>query len=231
MNSTLNFKKQFIFGGYNAEYQLHSKIKPSGIARLTDYILNVVLPAPTLSGGILLDLKGKDFPVAKGSEELLEEIFYVSGEAPQTQILDDDPNSEQTVYVDFTLQILSEFDSFEGNHHIKHRTKIIRSSELPDYLSVGQLGRVFPLKINTLRLGLEVFQSRCFFASLGFAPIVTQTLQISCCKEDLNISITAENLKNKTVKPLQKDDLLNKISFITEELADISIQKEWRAHC
>lgn len=196
--STFHRSRSWLFGGFGFEYFEKRPISDGALSDLADGFLREVLPL--LSGpaahGQLTDLKGRN-----AGDELLagighsshDEVFRLGGLAPVAQ-------TDSTMgFEPFEVSLLSPFQKFEGTHHIVHQLEQHRAGPLPAWIPLRLLGYVAPIKPAFLRIGLERFKSLLGFASLGYAPQVTDSLLIDCSNSTFAIRLTTE--RNKTKQP------------------------------
>ncbi|MCB9029478.1 MAG: hypothetical protein H6619_00365 [Deltaproteobacteria bacterium] len=178
---------------------------------LLDRCLRELLNQELLLSSSAIDIKGID---SKSKEKLLSirgEVFLSETER--------DP---------FELDILTHFQEFDGVHHIKHSLEEIRAGSLPNFVQTQNLGRVFPLNLTEWSIGLEIFESRRTLV-LGYAPQATQSLEIKCSVDKLEIEISTESQEKKETLPLQKLNLLEKLDKILSDVINLRISDSWKA--
>lgn len=227
MESSLDLHRQLLPPGYAAEYRLRCPLPRHRMAVLADLLLTTVVPPAALRGEALVDCKGRDAqpPAAEVPERWRprgEELFFAAGKLTVG-------SGEAARLEEFAAAVHSSFLAFEGAHHIRHATETIRSRELPSFVPLPALGRVFPLELTALRAGLELFESRRFSVSLGFTPIVTQSLWIECYDNTLYLTITAEGLRPRSELPLSRSELGERLDAITLGLCGVRWTEDYIA--
>ncbi len=228
MESTLEIHKQFLLGGYAARYTLSCRLPTFHISVLTDLALKLLVPESALAAEPIRNLKGRDAQPA--AEDLPapwrprgEELFFAAGKLflPST--------AAERLSDDFEVRVLTTFLDFQGSHHIRHSVHMERSPALPPFFRIERLGRAFPLEIQAVRVGLELFESRRYAASFGFSPTVTQTLQLECYGDLLKITVTAESLRRRDTLPLAADGLIDRVDRIALQLCGKKLSDDYRS--
>jgi len=229
MDSSLDLRRQLLPPGYTAEYRMQFALQAARAPMLADRLLSDLIPRVALLEEDLRDLQGHDpeapsAPIAPAWQPRGEELFFAAGKVTIDSIRSDSPRPPAE---EFTVAVHTSFLAFEGNHHIKHGAKESRARSLPAYVPLRALGRVFPLQLTALRTGLEIFESRRFLASLGFSPVVTQTLRIEWYDGTAYLRVTAEGLKEREQLPLQRDNLAGKLDELTAELCGVAWSEDY----
>ena len=232
MKSKLQVYHPLFQPGFTSEYEMSCQLEPYSVSVLTDMIVNELLPEESLREELLTDLKGRDAQLP--AEENIppdwlpigEEIFFAAGKI----FPEDDPVGQKALADDFVVRLSSSFSSFQGEHHIVHSTQLFRSSVLPPFVRMNQLGRAFPMQISAVRMGLEMFESRRTLVSAGFSPVATQTLLLECYGDRAFLKITAEGLKEKYGLPLLRNGMLERLDAVTQRLCGTAVSADYAAH-
>jgi len=200
--SSLHRTHSWILGGYGLEYSAQHPISDGALCDVADGFLRQVLPLLAQQGaGAVRDLKGRN-----AQDELLpgvghpshDEVFRLGGLAAV-------PHEEPTLALEpFEVSLLSAFQSFEGTHHIVHTLEQHRAGPLPPWVPLRLLGYVAPLKPTFLRIGIERFRSLLGFASLGYAPQVTDSLLVDCIGGTLAVRVTSERNRSRDANPFDE---------------------------
>lgn len=226
-SSSLKLKRSaFLFSGYTSDYELQIELGPFSVPSIVDAATNEIL-APIFSArdSLVEDLKGVDASSITSyfdaSERPIgEEILFLSG-----QTFDEDGGSETQT---FQIHVLSAFDSFKGSSHIVHRISTKRSGSIPSDLPMRVIGRVFPLKIERYRMGLEVFHSGSIAGLFGLSPSVTESFSIDGDEESLELKIHSESLKKRDDAPLGKLGLFNLIDNTFVKALGFSVRADYQ---
>ncbi len=230
MNSDLTIKRQFLLGGFNSEYTLECEISDEELQMLYTSIILDLIPKEAFEDDCLTDLKGRDQQKLECKKEWQmtgEELLFIAGTITEEEnVTDEDEENdkkEEKVILkdkDFTLRFHTKFGEFYDTH-VRHDLKIVQPLTINQTLYPKRLPE--STKIQALRLGIDVFHCRRVIAAFGFTPIVTENLIIECYNNQLNLTIKAEDLKKKNSLPLQKNELLNRLSVIIKKLCSIDI--------
>lgn len=237
---TLTFRKNWLFGGYTATYQVRLSLSLAKLSELVDLAVRSLLP--TLSApdtplveqvlpSTLRDFKGRNkldtllpnLPLAQH-----DELLRVGGSVA----LED--RGADFSWESFDLCCYSPFLQFEGNHHILHGVQMERSGALPSWLPLRLLGCAAPLTPRYLRLGLEHFRSLLTFASLGYAPQVTESLLLdaSCAATGdlvtVQLQLTAESRARSPQDPFDELAPFNATACIVRHVTGCDIAHEYR---
>ena len=174
---------------------------------------------------IIRDIPANEMPTG-------DEIFFLSGSYPVTLHSEEISNSASHMHreEDFSVGIYSGFSEFEGAWHILHNTNINFHGPAPDDLALPYLSGSPEVIVNRARLGIDLFQSHSF-AFFGFAPFVAQTLLIEIDREFLYLRIEAERLKAKNILPLQREEIIKKLSNIFERFAEFNLLEDYQKLC
>ncbi len=203
MHCSLKKSRSWLTGRYSVCFDAAIKISPSTLPLIVDGIVRHVIPDATMSNAVLKDLKGFDLPALNTAPK--EEILLIKGEVP-LHSTGDERNS-------FRLELFSNFKAFVGTHQIEHSTTELRRGVLPEFVRTRNIGRIFPLLISEVRLGLEQFTSQQF-AFFGFTPEVTQRLKLEIKDGDLKVEITAEKLRSLVDLPFSASGVFQRLSQV-----------------
>ena len=219
--------RSWIFGGFESEYVVKRPLKKLNVPDFIDRIVHDLIPKEAFTEEILTDIKGRD-PQNISSRswplDLLprsDELAFFSGKM-FTDVLDDGGLASKP----FTVSILTEFCDFVGAHHITHRCRVKREN-FPDFILLRNIGRIFPIEIETFRFGVDIFQSRLSTFFLGYTPTVNQGLYIEYLAEELSIRIYGERLKTREERPLS-ETILPKLDRVTADLLGFSIVDDYK---
>ena len=174
-----------------------------------------VLPEIDLQsdGAVLEDLRGRppeNFTSRDRPPD--EEIFFTDG-----VLFDLDETEEATTFneliplVPFTLKIGSRFESFRGSSHIVH--KVVRSGtpildELRPATSLRLLSRLFPARLDRVRLGLENYTPKSGGSFFGTVPTVNDRLYLDLDRQRLSLRASCEYRGKETRLPFAERGLI-----------------------
>lgn len=217
-NSAFESRWQWLPWGYRSQYDLRLALKPGQLRELVHPLITQVLPQSFRSAGFVTDMRGKDsnLPGLAHSPQLnaatgKEEVLYVQG----TQAIAKNDEDEEPISQDFSLQIETTFDHFEGPRHIVysiHRRKTGLAedrNELELLLDPNTL-------INGIRIGFEIFEPR-FLTIFGFSPIPNFLLQIEGDSSGVALRITSEGLR-------QPSHILKKGGGVIDRFNQVTMQ-------
>jgi hypothetical protein len=202
MADQLSFKatKNWILGGRSLEFQATLLLSPGGLSDLIDGCMRTVTPllAPTLNGGELLDFKGRnpqDCLLPGLAVPRNDELFRVGGMCAVEQ------RGREFEWEPFEVSCYSPFQRFEGTHHIIHGIEMERIGSIPPWLPARLLGCAAPIEPRFFRYGLEHFTSILTFASLGYAPQVTESLLLDCTTNSVSVKLVIEARRGREENP------------------------------
>jgi hypothetical protein len=222
----LELRKNWILGGYSSTFVSSSELSDVGLCDLVDGCLRTLLPVVCPENGKteLLDFKGRNqldeiLPGLPAAHK--DELFRIGGECAVEQ------EKEGFAWDHFDLCCYSPFARFEGTHHIVHSIEIKRTGAIPAWLPPRLLGSAAPIKLRYFRFGLEHFQSRRTFASLGYTPQITESLLLDCCSNTLSIRMTVESDSRKVENPFERVPQLRIFAEVLHQSAGIDVQTEY----
>lgn len=228
MHGSISFKRSFIPWGFTAHLELLIPSPKRGLGDLYTELVNELVPAGALKGEIITDRKGRDPTVIldEATPSHLtprrEEILFVAGRTPtpEEEVEEITPAS---LSEPFDVSITTAFESFVGDHHIAHRTAIERHGALSEALDVRRIGRMWPLVIDRIRFGLELFRSRRtnFF---GYTPTVERTVLIDADKEVIRVVFEHERLTTRDSAQLLADDTFRALAHILGRGAGVNLE-------
>ena len=226
--SSLQITRNWILGGYGLEYSEQRSISAGALSDLIDGFLRTVLPLLTTSSeeGTLTDLKGRnahDLLIPGIVAAPQDELFRMGGTSPLQA------TKTEFDYAPFEVSLLSPFKRFEGAHHIVHQLEPHRSGSLPEWLPLRLLGYAAPIKPRFLRFGIERFRSILSFASLGYAPQVTDSLLVDCVGGSFAIRVTSEQRKRSSLDPFEEIPAFRAVSQVLKSALQFDLQGDVNA--
>jgi hypothetical protein len=222
-----NLSRNWLFGGYAAELTIKKNISTTTLSEITERILFNLKEKLATHGEFkeLKDIKGRE----PHEESLLNSVLKPSGEelllvAGQiaTESRDGDFNWEP-----FQVACHTEFNRFEDPRSIVHSAKVSGSTILPDWLPWWLLGTVAPLKLEHLRLGLELFTSRFVLTRLSLTPTVSETILIEADQKNIAIKLRTERPYWKPCNPFRDIRLLRGLSDCLGDLLGVSLEESF----
>jgi len=229
-SETFSLKRNWIFGGWSFEYTHKLAIGPGMLSDLVDALVSDFIPSlvqPDKQNSIL-DFKGRDqcdstlnsMPKVEPNELLLIQGVCATGHK--------EPGS--FVWEGFTVRAFSDFDSFIGNHHIRHTLRWERLGTLPSWLPVKYLGLAVPIEIRGLRFYLEHFQSNFISNLLGFAPGVAETFYIDCDSGHMIIQLTGESRSKDQADAIRNIPAFQALAGIIKNVSGFDVIADLIAH-
>ena len=221
ISSTGKSSWQLLPFGYCAEYSLTIAIKKWELPEIVSHIYDDLLCPIVEAAPKLKDVKGRDIsqaliPISQTPKE--GELFYIGG-----KVYSAEQSNGSYLEEPFSLSLVTNFDSFEGSHHIIHQSKIERRGPLPESITFKTVGKVFPLSILNMRLGLQFFRSKFITSMFGFSPSVTETLLIDCSTEEFNLWYKKEGQQTKEFPFLESHNLSTELNKLTEMLFSFNV--------
>ncbi len=133
---------------------------------------------------------------------------------------EEEDSSTSTTEIPFFIKITSKFNSFKDSSHITYDVEQQTSPELHEIkneLSGRLISRLFPFRLNQVRLGFEAFSGSSFGGMFGLVPVVTEKFNLEI--NDNKICLQAKcSFKDKaTHLPFNKINLFEKIDLALSE--------------
>lgn len=233
MQSSLQLRRNLLFGGYSAEYNISEECTLNSEERqkFAWALLHEILPKDAAAGRNLRNIKGRDKlnlideAIVISDLPTADELFYVSGTAREP--LED--SIEQDEEVDekyFFYSINTQFLAFVGSNNIDQSIVIKKSGPVPSTLEGSNYHFVESANIGTLRLGIDLFSAH-IFGFLGFTPEVTQTVLLELNGSELLFRISADRLKKKDEIPLQTDNFLDRLSKVFSDFFQFDLKADY----
>lgn len=123
----------------------------------------------------------------------------------------------------------SPFTRFEGAHHIIHNLQIERSGSVPSWLPTRLLGCAAPIKPKFFRYGLEHYRSVLTFMSLGYAPLVRESLLADCVADTLVVRIANDFRKRGEANIFEHVPAYAAIGEILERATGFGVRRDFEA--
>lgn len=220
--------RSWLLGGHSLEWSDRRDISIGALSDLIDGLLRQVLPSIIESGRgqEITDLKGRnaqDFLLPGIASSAHDEVFRLGGMAPVAAAggsLEFDP---------FEVSLLSPFKRFEGSSHIVHELEQHRAGPIPRWLPMRLLGYAAPLRPTFVRFGIERFRNVMSFASLGYAPQVTDSLLIDSFKGALAIQVSSERNASRDFNPFEDIPTFRVVSELIRSIIGLDLQQELSA--
>lgn len=214
----LSFRRNWILGGYTADYTYCHTLTSPQLSDLVDTSLNAMyelLPSPQA-----LDCKGRnhhDTIIAGIPGEPDGELFRIGGEIATGH------TGVDFAWSPFEASCHTHFHEFQGDHHISYTLNHHHSETIPDWLPWRLLGAAAPIRPRYFRLGIERFQSRFTFASFGYLPQVTDSLLVDVLDSNLVIRLVVERSKWRTTDPFTEFPVYASISAALKRSLSLDI--------
>lgn len=227
--ATCTVKRNWILGGYSAQYIHSSAIDLLSLSTLVDRLLRTISDQLHLRGnaGEILDVKGRnqgDVLLPGIPPPHRDEIFKLGGEIATAQ------KGQQFEWSPFEASCHAEFRNFESTHHIRHTLRVQKGASIPEWLPWRLLGQAAPIRPSYFRLGLEHFQSRFTFASFGYLPQVTDSLLIDASRASVSIQVTTEQRRWKICNPFQEISMFSAIHEALKATINFDVSASFTEH-
>ena len=223
--TTLLLRRNWLVGGYLAEFSSTHAITPQHHSNLIDRLLRAIrinlLESDT--GIELINIKGRDrgeMPIPSIPKPTGEELFSIGGTIA-TSI--QEPRGD-FVWENFQVACHTSFNRFEGSRSIIYTPHLLRSDTIPSWYPWWLMGFGAPIRPTYLRLGFELFTSKFALARLSFMPVPTEKLLIDLSAEVLKISISTEQPRWKASNPFEKVPLFSAIDVACEAACGASLR-------
>jgi len=151
-----------------------------------------------------------------------EELFYARGvlfdvEEFNSPVTGD---SAELPEIPFTYRISTHFESFVDGAHIEHKTLQNASPILDDVLS-GLSGsffsRLFPARIEKLRLGMEAYEPKLSGSIFGMMPVIQDRLYLEFSPSRIQLRASSEGRRERRL-PFADRQLLDTFGRALKEL-------------
>lgn len=200
--------------GYELNCSVLIPTESTRLPELAELIIERLLPPELLSGKEVRDVKG----ASEGGSEVA--LLIEGGLTSDTEVVEP-----------FQLWIQTRFKAFEGAHHIIHSSTISGNGMLFDLISpheaLHEIGRLLPIRLRRLRVGLEFFRSRVA-AMIGFTPTICGGLEINADERQIAIALHGDALKRGSNHPLRSSPIREELEAIFLKMCGISISEEIR---
>lgn len=182
---------------WSKELQVTFSYDPADLSFFLHQLLTSILPKDLFSKTSITDLKGRD------KLHLLLNNFKE----------EEKPTDDELLYVHctnhlspeeapLTYRVNSKFQSFIGDHHIEHSLSDEIQNAPFHPTNPTLLGFIAPYEIQSLRVGLETFQSKSS-GLFSYAPTVNEQLLIECKDGEGICLIHSDALKKKEATPFK----------------------------
>ena len=168
--------------GFASEVIIEGIVKKFRLPEIIDASLHIFWPR---LGPELVDLKGCDSARGRYFSPLNNQLMQITGTIP----LESGKNEG------FSLSFETPFKAFSGTHHVVHSLQPDLSNELLNSVPIQKLGRIFPIKVEAYRFGIERFKSRRAFSMLGFVPTVCDGFNLEVRDQRIRLLLFSDNLK------------------------------------
>lgn len=158
-----------------------------------------------------------------GGASAEEELFYTKG-----VLYEVDSNQQSTSAalkelpeIPFTYKIATRFESFGEGAHIEHR--VVHSAdpvfdEILPGLSARFFSRLFPARIEKIRVGMESYQPKLSGSLFGMVPAIQERLYMEFSADRIRLQATTEYQGKKATLPFQERQLLQDFDAALKEL-------------
>lgn len=200
-------KKGLLSTSFKSKHLIELDISKENFLKIITLLIEILDKEEVFSDKPLCNIQGREKAYLGDLESVFDisihnkELLLIKGSIPSVDETDFSDNSN---WDDFFLRITSEFFEFKGNHKILNKTHT-KKANLPNSLSVSEIVKTAPLKIDYIRIGLEYFKSKNFTSILGFAPILSEYAYIEATEEKLIYESYSACLKKKDVKPFENN--------------------------
>ena len=223
--ASIRRSRSWLLGGHSLECTERRELSVGALSDLIDGLLRHVLPSIMQPHGALelSDLKGRnaqDAILPGIASSAHDEVFRLGGMAPVSG------KGGSLEFEPFEVSLLSPFGRFEGNSHIVHTVEQHRAGPLPSWLPLKLLGYAAPIRPSFMRFGIERFRSVMSFASLGYAPQVTDSLLIDCVRGELAVRITSERNAARSGNPCEEIPVFRGVSELLRAILGIDLRAE-----
>jgi len=226
--TTFSLRRNWIFGGYAAEFSLSLKLTPQLSSSILDHILRAIYSNLCQRGDFceLRNVKGRDphgaLLLATAPALTGEELLAIGGRIAT------ESTAGGFVWEPFHYVCHTRFERFEGSRTIVHTPHTTRTPSIPEWLPWWLLGAAAPIEPTYFRLGLELCTSRFVLTRLSFTPVVTDTFLLEVVDTTLSLTLTTEQPYWKPCNPFESSTILSLLSQQLQEPLGISLAKEFQ---
>ncbi len=213
--SSLSISREWLRVSFSKRYDLSIPLRGTSLSDLIFALLygvfdqNVLgLPIHEEASTVLLDTKGRDplhvLDPNSPSPAMHDELLYLRGVVVDTA---SDGEKNTPAQEPFEVRLETRFSEFTGRDQIAHQVFVRTTGPSASWLStlcVGNISRAVPLRIDYLRIGIDLFTRGGMFGWVSRTPTVTQTILLELRPDELQIRMVAEKLKNRTDLPIQR---------------------------
>lgn len=230
IHSSLKLSRSLLPWGVRAEYRVEAALSPSAFVQLVCGAAELI-PEQALDGKPLRDLKGRE-PGSLGEAALSgDELFFASGTIYTGTHSTHPQGMRALVGEPFYLRITSKFIEFDGPAHIVYSPAIVLGEDVPSLLPaaeyVREIGRLVPLALDRVRLGVELFSGSFAGSMFGFSPAVTESLYLELTPGAAKLSIDAA-LKRSADLPLSREGYFERADRVFQAACGFSMIKDFR---
>lgn len=155
-------------------------------------------------------------------EEREEELFSSDGVIlePPANLEDYPPQVAALNEIPFSYRVTTRFHRFTNRGHIIHQ--IIPSGsaairEIVPQLSLKTIARLFPARLNRVRLGYESYERRFWGSMLGLIPRINSRFYLEVTASRIFLFAEAQGKQNKGLLPFEETGLISAIEQTLEE--------------
>ncbi len=219
---TCSIKKNWLLGGYTADYQETLPLTAITLSKIAHELLSVLHDAVPQPGHPLefSNLKGRERSetALSGVPQPQEgEVLSIGGTIATSG------TKSGFSWAPFRFSCVTRFLRFEGSTQIIHAPDLFKSDSIPEWFPWWLLGAGAPIQIEYLRLGFENFSSRFSIARFGAVPVVSDTLLIDANQESLSISLSTQQPRWQPCNPFLKLPLFRQVSLAIEKVCGSSL--------
>lgn len=227
--TTAKITKNWLLGTRTVEFETSYTLSVGALSSLIDGCLRRLNPtlADNNQQNELIDFKGRnprDLLLPGIAAPRTDELFRVGGSIAIAEA------KGTFVWEPFEAVCYSPFTRFEGAHHIVFSTSTEKAGALPSWLPARLLGSAAPIKPLFFRYALEHFKSRLTFASLGYAPQVTESILIDGVSDSLTIRMSCEVKRSESNDPFSENRSYSTLFSIIKEATGHDLLGDFHSH-
>ncbi len=224
--SALEIQRTWLPLGFCAEYRLQFHPEKLYLPLLADALLHHIVGPVILSRQEISTMKGRDrlnlidASIPTGLQPAADEFFFAAGAITHS------PRSRNP-QEQFCLAVESKFlpSSYSGMAHAAE----IRRQQFPADVDILKLGRLIPVHLQVLRLGIDIFKPRFFSSLFGLVPTVSQTVLLEASENSCIMKINADGLAHRTELPLGLDRLFERLSTALEAVFAFNALEDYQS--